>query len=168
QAALRSQHLVYLCTFGKAVGVAGAGVIAHETVIEWLLQRARPYIFTTAAPPADAHTVSASLSLIAGEEGHARRRHLSALIEHTRETLRLTRWRPIDSDTAVQPLVIGGNQQTLALAARLDAEGLWVPAIRPPTVPVDTSRLRISLSVGHTFADLEQLRTALVKAGEMP
>jgi 8-amino-7-oxononanoate synthase len=164
QAALRSPHLVYLCTFGKAVGVAGAAVIAHETVIEWLIQRARPYIFTTAASPADACAVTASLALIAGDEGQARRRHLSALIEHTRETLRLTHWRAIDSHTAVQPLVIGGNEQTLALAAQLDAEGLWVPAIRPPTVPAGTSRLRISLSAGHTFADLERLRIALVEA----
>jgi 8-amino-7-oxononanoate synthase len=167
QAALRSPHLVYVCTFGKAAGVAGAAVIAQETVIEWLLQRARPYIFTTAASPAEAHAVSASLALIAGEEGHARRQHLQALIEHTRETLRLTRWRPIDSPTAVQPLVIGGNEQTLALAARLDEQGLWVPAIRPPTVPVDTSRLRISLSAGHTFADLERLRAALLQMGEV-
>ncbi|MGG1945158.1 8-amino-7-oxononanoate synthase [Trinickia sp. NRRL B-1857] len=167
QAALRSPHLVYLCTFGKAVGVAGAAVIAHETVIEWLIQRARPYIFTTAASPADACAVSASLALIAGDEGQARRKHLAALIEHTRETLRLTHWRAIDSHTAVQPLVIGGNEQTLALAAQLDAEGLWVPAIRPPTVPVGTSRLRISLSAGHTFADLERLRVALVEVEAM-
>ncbi|WP_206954893.1 8-amino-7-oxononanoate synthase [Trinickia acidisoli] len=166
QAALRSPHLVYLCTFGKAVGAAGAAVIAHETVIEWMLQRARPYIFTTAAPPAAAHAVSASLALIAGEEGEARRRHLAALIARTREILQRTRWRPIDSPTAVQPLVIGGNDETLALAACLDADGMWVPAIRPPTVPAGTSRLRISLSAAHSFDDLARLQAALVRAGE--
>ncbi|MGN6084101.1 8-amino-7-oxononanoate synthase [Trinickia sp.] len=165
QAALRSPNLVYLCTFGKAVGVAGAAVIAHETVIEWLLQRARPYIFTTAASPAEAHAVCASLALIAGEEGDARRRHLDALIERTRAILRSTPWRPIDSPTAVQPLIIGGNEETLALAARLDADGLWVPAIRPPTVPAGTSRLRISLSAGHGFDDLDRLQAALVRCG---
>ena len=166
KAALRSPHLVYLCTFGKAVGVAGAAVIAHETVIEWLLQRARPYIFTTAASPAEAHAVSASLALIAGEEGEARRSHLQALIARTRDILRRTPWQPIDSPTAVQPLVIGSNEETLSLAAQLDAQGLWVPAIRPPTVPVGTSRLRISLSAGHSFDDLDRLQAALVRIGE--
>lgn len=166
QAALRSPNLVYLCTFGKAVGVAGAAVIAHETVIEWLLQRARTYIFTTAASPAEAHAVCASLALIAGEEGEARRRHLAALIERTRAILRATPWRPIDSPTAVQPLIIGGNEETLALAARLDADGLWVPAIRPPTVPAGTSRLRISLSAGHSFDDLDRLQAALAHSGD--
>lgn len=165
-AALRSPHLVYLCTFGKAAGVAGAAVIAHETVIEWLLQRARPYIFTTASPPALAHAVSASLALIAGEEGEARRRHLDALIARTRAMLPRTRWRPVDSPTAVQPLIVGSNEDALALAAQLDAEGLWVPAIRPPTVPAGTSRLRISLSAGHRFEDLERLEAAFVRMGE--
>lgn len=165
-AALRSAHLVYLCTFGKAVGVAGAAVIAHETVVEWLLQRARPYIFTTASPPAVAHAVSASLSLIAGEEGDARRRHLDALIARTRDILTRTRWQPVDSPTAVQPLIVGSNEDTLALAAQLDAEGLWVPAIRPPTVPVGTSRLRISLSASHGGEDIDRLEAALLRTGE--
>lgn len=166
QAALRSPHLIYLCTFGKAVGVAGAAVIAHETVIEWLVQRARPYIFTTASPPAVAHAVSSSLALIAGAEGDARRRHLDALITRTRAVLQDTRWRPIDSPTAVQPLIIGSNEEALALAAQLDARGLWVPAIRPPTVPLGTSRLRISLSAAHRFDDLDRLHAALVRPGE--
>lgn len=161
EAALRSAHLVYICTFGKAAGVAGAAVVAHETVIEWLVQRARPYIFTTAAPPAVAHAVSASLALIASDEGDARRAHLQALIERTRELMRATRWQPVDSHTAIQPLVIGDNEATLALSARLEREGLWVPAIRPPTVPAGTSRLRISLSAGHTLDDLDRLGAAL-------
>lgn len=165
--ALRSPHLVYICTFGKAAGVAGAAVIAHETVIEWLVQRARAYIFTTASPPAVAHAVSASLELIRGDEGETRRAHLRALIERTRAMLRASHWQPVDSHTAIQPLVIGDNETTLALAARFDAEGLWVPAIRPPTVPVGTSRLRISLSAGHSFDDLARLENALsrIEAG---
>jgi 8-amino-7-oxononanoate synthase len=161
QAALRSPHLVYVGTLGKAAGVAGAFVAAHETVIEWLVQRARPYIFTTASPPAVAHAVSASVALIASDEGDARRRHLASLIETTRAMLKRTRWLPVDSHTAVQPLVIGGNDETLALAAALDAKGLWVPAIRPPTVPAGTSRLRISLSAAHSGEDLARLDDAL-------
>jgi 8-amino-7-oxononanoate synthase len=164
-AQLRSPHLVYMCTLGKAAGVAGAAVIAHETVIEWLIQRARPYIFTTASPPAVAYAVSTSLKIIAGEEGDARRAHLRALIERTRAMLARTCWRPVDSHTAVQPLVIGENEPTLALAAALDAQGFWVPAIRPPTVPAGTSRLRISLSAGHSFDDLARLEEAFGRCG---
>jgi 8-amino-7-oxononanoate synthase len=165
-AALRSPHLVYVGTLGKAAGVAGAFVVAHETVIEWLVQRARPYIFTTASPPAVAHAVSASIALIASDEGDARRQHLAALIETTRAMLRRTRWLPVDSHTAVQPLVIGGNEETLALAAALDSKGLWVPAIRPPTVPAGTSRLRISLSAAHSVEDLALLGDALSTLSE--
>jgi 8-amino-7-oxononanoate synthase len=165
-AALRSPHLVYVGTLGKAAGVAGAFVVAHETVVEWLVQRARPYIFTTASPPAVAHAVSASIALIASDEGDARRQHLAALIETTRAMLRRTRWLPVDSHTAVQPLVIGGNEETLALAAALDSKGLWVPAIRPPTVPAGTSRLRISLSAAHSVEDLALLSDALSALSE--
>ncbi|MDR5832645.1 8-amino-7-oxononanoate synthase [Caballeronia sp. LZ034LL] len=159
--ALRSPHLVHVGTLGKAAGVSGAFVAAHETVIEWLVQRARPYIFTTASPPAVAHAVSASVKIIAGEEGDARRAHLAALIDTTRAMLTRTRWLPVDSHTAVQPLVIGGNDETLELAAALDRHGLWVPAIRPPTVPAGTSRLRISLSAAHSEDDVARLDHAL-------
>jgi 8-amino-7-oxononanoate synthase len=161
QAALRSPHLVMVGTLGKAAGVSGAFVLAHETVIEWLVQRARPYIFTTASVPAVAHAVSASLRLIAGDEGDARRAHLQALIERTRALLKSTPWLPVDSHTAVQPLIVGANDATLEIAAKLDRAGLWVPAIRPPTVPEGTSRLRISLSAGHSHADLDRLEAGL-------
>ncbi|WP_250450044.1 8-amino-7-oxononanoate synthase [Caballeronia sp. ATUFL_M2_KS44] len=159
--ALRSPHLVYVGTLGKAAGVAGAFVCAHATVIEWLVQRARPYIFTTASPPAVAHAVSASVRIIASDEGDERRAHLASLIGATRAMLERTRWLPVDSQTAVQPLVIGGNDETVALAAALDSQGLWVPAIRPPTVPSGTSRLRISLSAAHSDDDLARLDHAL-------
>ncbi|MDR5736933.1 MULTISPECIES: 8-amino-7-oxononanoate synthase [unclassified Caballeronia] len=159
--ALRSPHLVYVGTLGKAAGVAGAFVCADATVIEWLVQRARPYIFTTASPPAVAHAVSASIGIIASDEGDARRAHLASLVDTTRAMLKRTRWLPVESQTAVQPLVIGGNDETVALAAALDAQGLWVPAIRPPTVPSGTSRLRISLSAAHTDDDLARLDHAL-------
>jgi len=135
-------------------------------VIEWMIQRARSYIFTTAAPPAVAHAVSASLKVIASDEGDARRAHLAALIERTRALLRNTRWQPVDSHTAVQPLVIGSNDATLAAMRSLDAHGLWVPAIRPPTVPVGTSRLRVSLSAAHSFDDLARLEAALIEASD--
>ncbi|MGF6596073.1 8-amino-7-oxononanoate synthase [Paraburkholderia sp. GAS448] len=159
--ALRSPHLVMIGTLGKAAGVSGAFVVAHETVVEWLVQRARPYIFTTASPPAVAHAVSASLRIIGSDEGDARRAHLQTLIERTRAMLKETCWLPVDSHTAVQPLIIGSNEATLAIAATLDRAGLWVPAIRPPTVPAGTSRLRVSLSAAHSHDDLDRLEAAL-------
>ncbi|WP_042299337.1 8-amino-7-oxononanoate synthase [Paraburkholderia kururiensis] len=163
QAALRSPHLVCVGTLGKAAGVSGAFVAAHATVIEWLVQRARPYIFTTASAPAVAHAVSASLKIIAGDEGDERRAHLHALIERARALLKQTCWLPVDSHTAVQPLIIGANDAALDMAAALEREGLWVPAIRPPTVPAGTSRLRISLSAGHSHDDLDRLEAALLR-----
>ena len=161
EAALCSPHLVYIGTLGKAAGVSGAFVIAHETVIEWFVQRARPYIFTTASVPAVAHAVSASLTIIGGQEGDERRAHLASLIDNTRIILQRTRWAPVDSHTAVQPLIVGGNEETLNLAAALDEYAIWVPAIRPPTVPIGTSRLRISLSAAHSHDDLAKLDDAL-------
>jgi 8-amino-7-oxononanoate synthase len=159
--ALRSPHLVYVGTLGKAAGVSGAFVAGDEHMIEWLVQRARPYIFTTASPPAVACAVSKSIDIIAGDEGDQRRARLASLIDTTRDMLKRTRWLPVDSHTAVQPLVIGGNDETLAIAAALDRHGLWVPAIRPPTVPSGTSRLRISLSAAHSDDDLARLDHAL-------
>lgn len=166
QAALRSPQLVSIGTLGKAAGVAGAFVAAHATVIEWLVQRARPYIFTTASTPASAYAVSASLRIIEGGEGDERRAHLGQLIERTRAMLARTPWQPVDSHTAVQPLIIGSNEDALAVAAALDHAGLWVPAIRPPTVPVGTSRLRISLSAAHSHEDLDRLDAALTSLGK--
>lgn len=165
QAALRSPNLISIGTLGKAAGVSGAFVTAHETVVEWLVQRARPYIFTTASVPAAAHAVSASLRIIGGDEGDARRAHLQQLIERTRAMLKATPWLPVDSHTAVQPLIIGANDATLDIAATLDRAGLWVPAIRPPTVPTGTSRLRISLSAAHSHADLDRLEAGLQQIG---
>ncbi|MEM5365652.1 8-amino-7-oxononanoate synthase [Paraburkholderia azotifigens] len=166
EAALRSPHLIAIGTLGKAAGVSGAFVVAHETVIEWLVQRARPYIFTTASVPSAAHAVSASLRIIGGDEGEHRRAHLHSLISRTRDLLKRTPWLPVDSHTAVQPLIIGANEATLDIAASLDRANLWVPAIRPPTVPEGTSRLRISLSAAHSHNDLDQLESALLKTAE--
>ena len=162
---LRSERFIYMGTLGKAAGVAGAFVAAHATVAEWLLQTARPYIFTTAAPPALAHALRASLALMEGPEGEQRRHHLQALIERVRTqlpaALGTSRWHLAPSWTAVQPLIVGDNASALALAAALEAEGLWVPAIRPPTVPEGSARLRITLSAAHTVEQVDRLIAAL-------
>ncbi|WP_059414778.1 8-amino-7-oxononanoate synthase [Cupriavidus basilensis] len=163
--ALTSPRLIYVGTLGKAAGVAGAFVAAHETIIEHLINTARQYIYTTAAPPAVAHAVSASLALIAGEEGRQRRAHLAALIRTLRGGLAgLTRaagWRLGESASAIQPVIVGDNVAALALSAALEADGIRVGAIRPPTVPAGTARLRITLSAAHAQADVERLLASL-------
>lgn len=159
--ALSSPNLVYMGTLGKAAGVAGAFVAAHKSVIEWLVQRARPYIYTTAAPPAIAHALLTSLDIIEGSEGSERRAHLQTLIAQWRGALQPKRWQALASDTAIQPVIIGANDEAMKIAAALYEQGLWVPAIRPPTVAVNTARLRVTLSAAHTAAEVTQLVEAL-------
>jgi 8-amino-7-oxononanoate synthase len=130
-------------------------------VIETLIQRARSYIFTTAAPPALAHALLASLDIIAGSEGRERRAHLNALIAQLDEGLRLERWQRIPSITAVQAIVIGENDAAMRASAALWEQGIWVGGIRPPTVPAGTARLRVTLSAAHTAQDVAQLVEAL-------
>jgi 8-amino-7-oxononanoate synthase len=161
---LRSERLIVMGTLGKAAGLGGAFVAAHPTIIDWLIQAARAYIYTTAAPPAVAHALRESLRLIGGEEGDRRRANLQQRIAQLRSGLTaLTEahpalgWHLADSATAIQPLIVGDNAAAMALAAALDAQGLWVPAIRPPTVPVGTARLRITLSATHSADDVQRL-----------
>ncbi|MBB1603021.1 8-amino-7-oxononanoate synthase [Variovorax sp. UMC13] len=166
---LRAERLVLIGTLGKAAGVAGAFVAAHRTVIDYLVQRARPYIFTTAAPPAIAHALLTSLTLIEGEEGVHRRALLRARIAEFRAGVQAVlpadgRARLADSSVAIQPLIVGENARAMQLMAQLDALGLHVGAIRPPTVPVGTARLRIALSAAHTADEVARLVEALGQA----
>ncbi|QBE67259.1 8-amino-7-oxononanoate synthase [Pseudoduganella lutea] len=154
---LHSPYLVYMGTLGKAAGVGGAFVAAHATVIETLVQRARPYIFTTAAPPALAHALLTSLDIIGGGEGRERRTHLAGLVAQWHDGLRLQGWTALPSQTAIQPVVIGANEATMDAAAALYERGIWVGGIRPPTVPADSARLRVTLSAGHTAAEVARL-----------
>lgn len=158
---LRSAHLVYVGTLGKAAGVGGAFVAAHETVIETLVQRARPYIFTTAAPPALAHALLTSVAIIGGAEGRALRHQVQGLVTQFHAGLRLERWRRLPSTTSIQPVVIGSNADTLRVANALYAQGLWVGGIRPPTVPPGTGRLRVTLAAGHGTDEVAQLIDAI-------
>jgi 8-amino-7-oxononanoate synthase len=158
-----SPRIVTIGTFGKAAGLAGAFVGGDCNVIEWLLQRARTYVFTTAAPPALAEALLKSVDLIAAAGD--RRIHLLALIARLRHGIGAVAdsrgWRLVDSPTPIQPIVIGQNAPALALAASLDARSILVPAIRPPTVPNGTARLRVSLSAAHSEDDVDQLIAAL-------
>ena len=152
-------RLLLMGTLGKAAGVGGAFVAGSQTAIEYLLQKGRTYIFTTAAPPAVACALSKSLDLI--RHGDALRAALVANIARLRDGLAGLPWRLLPSATAIQPLTVGDNDATVALAQALWQRGLWVPAIRPPTVPKGTARLRISVSAAHTAADIDQLIHAL-------
>jgi 8-amino-7-oxononanoate synthase len=156
---LTSPRVIYMATLGKAAGVAGAFVAAEQVVIETLVQSARSYIYTTASPPALASALQASLTLLSTEEW--RREHLRYMISQLREGLAGLPWKLMLSDTPIQPLLVGSNEDAVALAEALRARGIWVPAIRPPTVPQGTARLRITLSAAHSEENVVQLIGAL-------
>jgi len=141
-------------TAGKALGVSGAFVAGPEWAIEYLIQRARPFIFSTAAPPAVAAAIDAALDVIAAEP--ERRVRLRALARYLRQRLGMA-----ESDSPIVPFILGENQRAVAVAERLQAEGFDVRAIRPPTVPPGTARLRVSLSAAHSADDLFDLITAI-------
>jgi 8-amino-7-oxononanoate synthase len=159
---IASDRIIHMATLGKAAGVAGAFVAGDETLIETLIQNARTYIYTTATPPLLAHALLTSLQIIATEEW--RRERLRALIVQLRTGLVSAPWTLMSSDTPIQPLLVGGNNEALGLSAKLAAAGLLVPAIRPPTVPQGTARLRISLSADHEAADVARLVDTLMAA----
>lgn len=172
-------HWLWVATFGKALGAAGAAILGPTQAIEWLDQAARTHVFTTAMPPALAHAVRTALRLVREEAW--RRTRLTALIRHWRqaaEPLFGTDPSPADehgtpagaatlmprmpfSRTPIQPLILGAAELTLRVERHLHEAGFFVPAIRPPTVPQGTSRLRISLCAEHTFTEVDALLQAL-------
>ena len=168
---LRSERLILVGTLGKAAGLAGAFVAAHATIVEYLLQAARNFIFSTASPPAVEHALLTSFALIEGPLGAQRRANLVARQAQLRDGLLALidrhphlGWRLTDAETPIQPLIVGGNAEVMALAAALEAAGLRVPGIRPPTVAAGTARLRITLCGTHTAADVDTLLAALDQA----
>lgn len=156
---LQSPRLIYMATLGKAAGVSGAFVAGASVLIDYLLQKARPYIYTTASPPVLAAAILAALQVMQADG--ARLANLHQRIADLRAQLKLQHWQLLPSSTAIQPLLIGDDAMALKLSAYLRARGLWVPAIRPPTVPEGTARLRISLSAIHTKSDIDRLVDAL-------
>lgn len=156
-----SPNLVYMATLGKAAGVSGAFVAAQWDVIETLIQSARSYIYTTATPPLLAHALLASLQLIEHEDW--RRDRLRQHIAQLKQGLQPLPWPLLPSVTPIQPLLIGDSKEAVRVSERLRERGILVPAIRPPTVPQGTARLRISLSAAHRPDDIRQLIEALHK-----
>jgi 8-amino-7-oxononanoate synthase len=159
---VQSPRIIYMATLGKAAGVFGAVVAAESAVISWLLQKSRTYIYTTATPPILSAALLASLGVIAKADD--KRVHLRALVMQLRTGLLQQGWTLWASDTAIQPVIIGSNHAALSLSERLLTLGILVPAIRPPTVPQNTARLRISLSAAHLAADVARLLDAMGQA----
>ncbi|MHB8354000.1 MAG: 8-amino-7-oxononanoate synthase [Burkholderiales bacterium] len=156
---IRSPRIVYMATLGKAAGVYGAFVAASAEVIEWLVQRARTYIFTTGTPPVLAAACLASIQRIQQDE--FRRVRLRELGVRLQEGLKCLPWPALPSVTAIHPVVLGDNFTVTRIADALRDRGFWVPAIRPPTVQEGAARLRISLSANHSLAQVDALLAAL-------
>lgn len=156
-----SDRIIYIGTLGKAAGLNGAFVCAHEKIIAWLIQKARPYIYSTASSPALAFAVLRSISLMEGEKGQELRVRLQQNIALWKKESTFTRWKRLESDTAIQPIMVGSNETALQLARALDQFGYWIPAIRPPTVPKGKARLRMTLSAAHTKEQIEGLCNVL-------
>jgi 8-amino-7-oxononanoate synthase len=151
-----------MATLGKALGVAGAFVAGSAALIEGLTQFARPFVYTTAMPPALAAAALAALDVVRFES--ARRTQLACLIAHFRAGAAARGLALLPSPTAIQPVLVGASDRALTASRRLEADGFYVPAIRPPTVPAGKARLRITLSAAHAEHDVERLLDALVRA----
>ncbi len=153
---------ILMATLGKALGVFGAFVAGGEDLIETLIQQARTYIYTTALPPAVAEAVRASLGLVQRESW--RRERLKMLIDRFRAGARTLGLPLLPSETPIQPLILGDSQRALEASRKLWDLGFWVVAIRPPTVPAQTARLRITLTCGHSETQLDELLEALARS----
>ncbi len=158
----QQQLPVLIGTLGKAMGTAGAFVAGSEALIEYLIQFARPYIYTTAMPPAVAHATLTSLR-ISQSEGW-RRTHLVNLIKRFRTGAESLGYELMPSITPIQPILIGEADRAVLLSRSLEAKGIYVGAIRPPTVPKGESRLRVTLSATHSESDVDRLLNALESA----
>lgn len=146
-------------TFGKAFGISGAAVLCSEPLAEYLLQFARHLIYSTAMPPAQAWALQSALRQI--QQGDELRQTLTRRIAQFRQGMAALPYALADSDTAIQPLLVGDSQRAQTLALALRDHGLWVSAIRPPTVPPGGARLRITLTAAHQAEDVERLLEAL-------
>jgi len=153
---------VLMATLGKAFGTFGAFVAGDEALIEFLVQRARNYIYTTAIPSAVAVATLKSLEIVSAEDW--RREHLGALIQKFRGGAEELGLSLLPSETPIQPIVIGAPGRAVAISAALEELGMLVTAIRPPTVPQGTARLRVTLTAAHESADVDRLLAGLAAA----
>lgn len=153
---------ILVVTFGKAFGGSGAAVLCNEETAHYLLQFARHLIYSTAMPPAQAVALQAALKVV--QQGDVLRERLTENIQRFRLGATQLSLKLADSNSAIQPLIVGENQRTLDLASQLRERGFWLTAIRPPTVPPGSARLRITLTAAHTSDDIDALLEALYDA----
>lgn len=158
----QQQVPIFMATLGKACGSFGAFVAGNQDLIEFLIQKSRSYIYTTAMPAAVAEATRASLKLLKTEAW--RRERLHQLIRYFRKSAEQQGLKLMDSMTAIQPILVGDSHAVLLAGQRLQDQGFWVGAIRPPTVPKGTARLRITLSAEHSFEQIDRLLEVLPKA----
>ncbi|MFP7723258.1 8-amino-7-oxononanoate synthase [Lysobacter sp. A3-1-A15] len=151
-----------LATLGKALGGYGAAVVGEAALVEHLAETARPYLYTTALPPAQAAASLVAVKLARAE--HWRREKLVELTARFRERARALGLLLLESDTPIQPVICGTESRALSMAASLERAGYWVAAIRPPTVPEGRARLRVALSALHTVAEVDGLAAAIAGA----
>lgn len=161
---LHSPNIIYMATLGKSAGVFGAFVAAQTDVIETLIQFAHSYIYTTATPAFLSHALCKSLELIEQEDW--RREKLQQHIALLKDALQSLRWQLLPSQTPIQPLIIGESEAAVWVSDALRKRGILVPAIRPPTVPQGSARLRISLSASHGSDDVTRLVAALCELSQ--
>lgn len=152
---------IYMATLGKAIGTSGAFIAGSEALIETLIQKARPYIYTTATPPALAEATRASLKLIQTQP--ELREQLNSNIHYFRNCAEQLDIKLTESQTAIQPIIIGDEEKAVSMSEQLLEKGLLVTAIRPPTVAKGTARLRVTLSTAHTRLQIDQLIEVLAK-----
>lgn len=157
----QQQLPILMGTLGKSFGSFGAFIAGSDDLIETLIQFSRSYIYTTALPPAVAAASIASLNIIKNDV--MRRQHLQDLITLFKTRAQALGLPLMPSTTAIQPLLVGDSEKALKISEFLFANGFWVSAIRPPTVPLNSSRLRITLTAAHTVQQLEQLLSALAE-----
>lgn len=150
---------ILMATFGKALGTAGAFVAGKRELVDYLMNFARDYVYSTHLPPAQVVATLAAVRWV--RQAEAERAHLAALIQRFRLGASQLGLKLLPSETAIQPLVVGESEQALALASRLRTAGLWVTAIRPPTVPAGTARLRLTLTAAHQEEDIDRLLSEL-------
>lgn len=149
---------ILVVTFGKALGVNGAAILCSESMAEYLVQKSRPLIYSTAMPPAQAYTVLNSIELV--QKADDKRQSLQDVIRYFKQELH-TIGLATHSNSAIQPIIIGDNDKSLHVSQVLKDHNIWALAIRPPTVPQNSARIRITLSANYTYEDINQLIGAL-------
>jgi len=168
QGSLRHQKIptsdvdVYMATLGKAMGTAGAFIAGSDDLIETLIQKARCYIYTTAMPAAVAEATRTSLQLLTKENW--RQQSLNSNIKYFKTLIKQSDLNLLESNTAIQPIIIGDSKMAINISQKMFDLGFHIAAIRPPTVPKNTSRLRITLRADHCEADIKELVDGLIKS----